>query len=172
MDTQTVFIILSQIPEIVSYRRMPEFILKRSTAADPDFQRLVSILDHELWVELKEDQATYDQYNKVPDIKTAVLIYAGSEPVACGCFKVINAETVEIKRMFVLKQFRGKGLSRLVLQALEEWAGEMGFRYAILETSIHFSTAIRLYKTSGYVVIPAYPPYAGLEESICFKKEI
>lgn len=150
---------------------MHEINLKRSTTADPDFQLLVTLLDHELWVELKEDQATYDQYNKVPDIKTAVLIYADKEPVACGCFKVIDAETVEIKRMFVQKNVRGKGLSRLVLHALEEWAKEMRYRFAILETSIHFANAIQLYKTSGYAVIPNYPPYVGLEESVCLKKE-
>lgn len=150
----------------------PEFRLQRTTTADPDFTALVLLLDHELWVELKEDQATYDQHNKVPDIKTAVLIYAGSEPVACGCFKRFDGQTVEIKRMFVTKAQRGKGLSRCVLAELEAWAKEKGYRYAVLETSIHFATAIRLYQTSGYKTISNYPPYEGLEESICMKKEL
>ena len=43
--------------------------IKRTTANDKDFQWLIKQLDNELWNELKEDQATYDQYNKVPDIK-------------------------------------------------------------------------------------------------------
>ena len=150
----------------------PAYYSKRTTTADEDFQRLVRQLDHELWNELHEDQATYDQYNKVPDIKTAVLIYCGEEAVACGCFKAIDATTIEIKRMFVEKAFRGKGLSKLVLQSLEAWARELGFSVAVLETSIHFATARRLYETSGYHIIPNYPPYEGLGESVCMMKEL
>ena len=59
---------------------MPSFILKRTTAAHTDFQILVRQLDHELWDELKEDQATYDQYNKVPDIQTAVVFTPVQNP--------------------------------------------------------------------------------------------
>lgn len=146
------------------------FLLKRTTTADEDFQALIRLLDHELWVELKEDQATYDQYNKVPFIQTAVLVYDGGQPVSSGCFKVFDPQTVEIKRMFVKKEFRGRGLSKDVLQELEEWAGELGYRFAVLETSIHFDTAIALYRKKGYEVIPNYPPYVGLRESLCMKK--
>ena len=145
-------------------------LIKRITAAHPDFMNLVQLLDHELWNELKEDQATYDQYNKVPDIKTAILVYLNDEAVACGCFKIKDGETVEIKRMFVKKSFRGRGFSKLVLQELETWAKELGFQFAILETSIHFDRAKKLYQTSGYQVIENYPPYEGLEESVCMKK--
>ena len=146
--------------------------LKRTTTADNDFQQLVFQLDHELWNELKEDQATYDQHNKVPDIKTAVLVYQRDEAVACGCFKPVAANTVEIKRMFVQKPYRGKGLSKQVLNELEKWALEEGFNQAVLETSIHFTTAKTLYQKSGYNIIPNYGPYVGLVESVCMKKQL
>jgi putative acetyltransferase len=144
--------------------------IKRTTSADKDFQMLITHLDHELWNELKEDQATYDQFNKVPDISTVLIIYQGQQPVACGCFKEIDANTVEIKRMFVEKEWRRKGLSKLILNDLEQWAIEKGFENAILETSIHFTTARQLYESSGYTIIPNYPPYQGLTESVCMKK--
>ena len=76
--------------------------IKRTDSNDPDFQLLITHLDYELWNELKEDQATYDQYNKVPDVKTAVVLYVNDKPVAIGCFKEYNKVTVEIKRMFVV----------------------------------------------------------------------
>ena len=148
------------------------FILKRTTSLDPDFQTLVKLLDHELWNELNEDMQTYDQYNKVPDLKTVVLIYANEEPVACGCFKQFDNETAEIKRMFVKKPFRGLGLSKLMLHSLEQWAMENDFKQAILETSIHFETAKSLYRSNGYSVISNYPPYTGLPESVCMKKQL
>jgi putative acetyltransferase len=147
-------------------------LLKRATTANKDFQHLVSLLDHELWVELKEDQATYDSFNRVPGIDTAVIVYTSDEPVACGCFKKFDEETVEIKRMFVQKNWRGKGLSKAILQELEKWAVEKGYHYAILETSVHFATARKLYESSRYRVVSNFPPYVGLSESVCMKKDL
>ena len=151
---------------------MQELIIKRTTSNDSNFQWLIKQLDHELWDELQEDQATYDQYNKVPDLNTVIVIYVDEKPAASGCFKKYNDNTVEIKRMFVVKEHRGKGLSKTMLKALENWAMEDGFTHAILETSKHFIPATTLYKNSGYQIIPNYDQYEGLEESVCMKKEL
>lgn len=148
------------------------YVIKRTTANDAHFQLLVKKLDHELWNELKEDQATYDQYNVVVDIPTAVVAYSNEEPVACGCFKQFDEETVEIKRMFVQKNHRGKGLSKQILFELEQWAKEKNYRFSVLETSIHFTTARHLYTGNGYEVIPNYGQYADLPESVCMKKQL
>ncbi len=147
-------------------------VTKRTNSNNADFGKLINHLDHELWNELKEDQGTYDQYNKVPDLPTVVLIYADEVAIACGCFKPFDDHTVEIKRMFVEKDFRGKGISRMVLNELEKWAREIGYQFAILETSIHFTVARTLYGQSGYKIIENYAQYAGLEESVCMKKEL
>ena len=133
---------------------------------------MIRKLDNELWNELKEDQATYDQYNKVPDLDTVIVIYVNEQPVAIGCFKKYGRDTVEIKRMFVEKEYRGKGYSKLVLKELEKWAEELRFHYAILETSIHFEAARSLYKNAGYEIIENYDQYKGLEESVCMKKQL
>jgi putative acetyltransferase len=147
-------------------------IIKRTSTSHPDFKYLVGLLDHELWIELKEDQSTYDQYNKVGDIPTAIIIYDNETPVAIGCYKEYNADTIEIKRMYVDKAYRGKGLSKLVLNELEKWAIENSFQYSLLETNIRFDVAQNLYKQAGYVVIPNYDQYEDLEESVCMKKQL
>lgn len=146
--------------------------IKRTNSNDPDFQLLVSHLDDELWNELHEDQATYDQYNKVPDLPTVVVICSEKKPLACGCFKQYRNDSVEIKRMFVEKEYRGKGLSKLILNELEKWAKESGFQFAILETSVHFKRAQNLYSKAGYSMIENYDQYVGLAESVCMKKEL
>ncbi len=149
-----------------------QFNIKRTNTSNADFILLIDKLDNELWNELNEDVNTYDQYNKVPDIKTAIIIYDDSTPVAIGCFKEYNIDTAEIKRMYVDKAYRGKGISKIVLNELERWAIENGFQYSILETSIHFNVAQTLYKQAGYIVIPNYDQYEGLEESICMRKKL
>lgn len=146
--------------------------IKRTNSDDTDFKQLIGQLDNELWNELNEDQDTYDQYNKVPGLDTVIVIYENDRPVAIGCFKKYNDDTVEIKRMFVEKGQRGKGFSKLVLEELERWAAESGFRYAILETSVHFKAARSLYTNAGYTIIENYDQYNGLDESVCMKKEL
>ena len=146
---------------------MQQKTIKRTTSSDKDFRYLIQQLDNELWNELNEDQAAYDQYNRVPGIDTAVVAYVNNQPAASGCFKKYNDDTVEIKRMFVEKKHRGKGISKIVLTELENWAISAGFQYAVLETSIHFIAAQRLYKNAGYKVIPNYDQYMGLSECVC-----
>jgi GNAT superfamily N-acetyltransferase len=80
--------------------------------------------------------------------------------------------TVEIKRMFVRKAYRGKGYSKRILHELEKWAVSRGYQIALLETSIHFTTAKQLYQRNGYEIIRNYPPYMDLPESVCMRKEL
>lgn len=147
-------------------------LIKRTTTNDPDFVLLIEQLDDELWKELNEDQATYDQYNKVPQISTAIVIYVNGAPVCSGCFKVLENATAEIKRMFVQKKHRGKGLSKTVLTELEKWAREKNISTLILETSIHFKVARSLYQNAGFNIIHNYGPYKDLAESVCMQKRL
>ncbi len=146
--------------------------IKRTNSNDADFLQLVMQLDNELWNELKEDQATYDQYNNVPDLDTAVVIYENDRPVAIGCYRKYNGDTVEIKRMFVDKNHRGRGFSKLILDELEDWAIEAGYQYSILETSIHFKPARSLYTRAGYIITENYDQYKGLADSVCMTKKL
>jgi len=105
-------------------------------------------------------------------IETALIGYEEQKPIACGCFKVIADETIEIKRMFVLLESRRQGFSRMLLSALERWAHECGYTKAILETGKGQPEAIALYRQCGYEVIPNYGVYVGLENSLCMQKEL
>ena len=151
---------------------MTNAIVRRTNTNNPDFEALVNLLDHELWDELKEDQATYDPHNKVPDLQTAVLVYVDDEAVACGCFKIFDADSVEVKRMFVKKEYRGNDLSKLVLEELEQWAAAEDYKRAVLETSKFLIPAVTLYQSSGYTIIENYGPYRDLADSICMQKPL
>ena len=67
-----------------------QYEIRRTISEDPGFRLLISHLDNELWNELHEDQATYDQFNQVKDIKTAIVVYVHGKPAAIGCFKKFN----------------------------------------------------------------------------------
>lgn len=147
----------------------------RTSTENPDFKRLILRLDDEFWNELDQDRSTYEHLNRVPELETAVLIYIDDKAVACGCFREIEPEPglVEIKRMFVEKPFRGRSLSRKILEALEQWALERGHTRSRLETSVDFDRAIHLYKTHGYVeMAEKYGAYVGNPKSLCLEKRL
>ena len=129
-------------------------------------------MDRELWERYEEVQAQYAKHNIVENIKTAVVLYADSIPVGSGCFKRFDDQSIEIKRMFVTEQSRGKGFSKRILEELENWGAELGYKRAVLETGLKQPEAIALYQGFGYSRIPNYQPYVGLPQSVCFKKEL
>jgi len=146
--------------------------IERTTALDPAFIQLVKQLDEELAIRDGEDHPFYDQFNKLDDIKYAVLLYKEKQAVGCGAIKEFEPLTMEVKRMFVLENNRGKGLATLILTELETWAAELSYKYCILETGINQPEAIALYHRNAYKIISNYGQYRGVDTSICFRKEL
>ena len=144
----------------------------KTDSTNKDFKILISQLDSELRERYGEVQNEYDQYNIIEFNEDVLVAYDDKVPVACGCFKEFDGESVEIKRMFVRKDFRGKGISRIILNELESRAGEKGYKKAVLETGIKQEEAIGLYLKNGYKKIKNYGQYAGLPMSVCFSKAL
>ena len=150
----------------------PMITLKRTDSGDTDFQDLVSELDKELAVRDGDEHAFYSQFNNLDTIKHVVVAYNGEAPVGCGAIKEYSAGVVEIKRMFVPFNRRGQGIASIVLKELENWAGELKAEKCILETGLKQPEAIRLYKKNGYRPTPNYGQYVGVENSVCFEKDL
>ena len=91
-------------------------------------------------------------------------------PVGCGAIKQYDNTSVEVKRMFVPKEFRGKGIATQLLTELEIWAKELKFSKIILETGLKQKNAVALYKKNDYANIPNYSPYENTKTSVCFQK--
>jgi|ERR1035437_5763095 GNAT superfamily N-acetyltransferase len=101
-----------------------------------------------------------------------LVVKSGDINIASGAVNHINGTTCEIKRMFVKKEFRGKGLSNLVLNALEEFIRKGGYRRIILETGGKQPEAVSLYRKFGYSEIPCYGRHSLDPDSICFGKDL
>jgi DNA-binding MarR family transcriptional regulator len=85
------------------------------------------------------------------------------EVAACGGVQRHDAETGEIKRMWVAPDWRGVGLGRRMLAALEDGAAELGYCHVVLDTNATLTEAIAMYESAGYAPIARYNdnPYAG-----------
>ncbi|HKO79343.1 MAG TPA: GNAT family N-acetyltransferase [Chitinophagaceae bacterium] len=146
--------------------------LIRTDSDNPDFIELVKFLDADLAARDGTDHSFYSQFNKINKIKHAVVAYEDDNPVACGAIKEFSPDAMEVKRMYTKPDNRGKGIAGKVLTELENWATELSYKKCILETGKRQPEAIELYKKNGYRIIPNYGQYAGIENSVCFEKEM
>ena len=92
--------------------------------------------------------------------------------VGCGALRNLGPGVGEVKRLFVLPDFRGHGIARRILAALESRALELGHATVRLETGKGQPEAICLYKSSGYREIAAFGEYVDNVFSVCFEKQL
>jgi len=146
--------------------------LVRTNSDNRDFVDLVKNLDAELAVRDGSDHSFYSQFNTISKIKYVLLAYENEKPMGCGSIKEYDANTMEVKRMYVSPELRGKGIAAEILLALESWAKELSYTKCVLETGKRQPDAIRLYEKCGYTRIPNYGQYIGVENSVCFEKPL
>ena len=146
--------------------------ITRTDSENPDFKDLVKLLDADLAVRDGQEHSFYAQFNRIDKIRHVILAYDDEKPVGCGAIKQYAAGTMEIKRMYVLPEGRNRGTATRILSELERWASELSFTKCILETGKKQPEAIRVYTKNGYRLIPNYGQYAGVENSLCFEKEL
>lgn len=144
--------------------------LVRTDSNHPDFEKLVIELDKDLAAKNGEKNDFFAQYNKIDLIRNVILAYDNDTVVGCGAMKEYEDGTMEIKRMFVPLENRGKGIAGQILKELQVWAKELGYQKCVLETGDKMIEAIGLYKKNNFVVIPNYGQYVSEESSICFEK--
>jgi putative acetyltransferase len=144
----------------------------RTNSNNTDFIELVKHLDVYLSEQNGTEQQFYAQYNKTDTINHVVVAYENDHAIGCGAIKEYAPGTMEVKRMYTMPYARGKGIATGILAELEKWAGELSYVKCILETGKKLEDAVSLYQKNNYKLIPNYGQYAGVEDSVCFEKEI
>jgi putative acetyltransferase len=101
-----------------------------------------------------------------------LVVVVDRRAVACGAWQPLEDGVAELKRMFVRPAYRGRGIARQLVVALEEEALAAGRPILRLETGTYLSAALHLYRSVGYQPIPAYGEYVGNPFSVCFEKRL
>ena len=131
---------------------------------------------NELYIVLKNQDGVehefYEQFNKIDKIKYAVVAYYGDTPVGCGAIKEFSKVAMEVKRMYVVPEKRGKGIASGILRELEAWSAELKYETCVLETGKKQPEAIAFYTKNNYNIIPNFGQYGNVENSVCFEKRL
>lgn len=144
----------------------------RESADSADLRTLAAELDAELLERYGADQAQFTPHNALASLDAVVIARTDASLVGCGAFRRHDAESVEVKRMFVRRTHRGSGAAAGVLAELERWARELGFTRCVLETGVRQPDALRFYAKMGYTRVDAFPPYVGNTLSVCLGRAI
>jgi putative acetyltransferase len=136
---------------------------------------LIAELNAELSRTYPEPGATHfrlDPDEVGPGRGVFLVAYENERPAGCGAVRRINQDDAELKRMYVVPLFRRRGISRLLLEALEDEARRLGVKRLILETGVRQNAALALYASAGFRSIPTYGEYVASPLSVCLAKDL
>jgi GNAT superfamily N-acetyltransferase len=154
--------------------------LVRLPITHPDAARLVEAVQQE-YVDRYggRDDSPVDPGEFEGDRGCFVVGYDGDEPVVTGAWRrrpvpagAPGTSAVELKRMYVVPEARGRGYARAVLAYLDESARAAGADVVVLETGTRQPEAIALYEASGYTRIPGFGYYRDEPLSRCFARAL
>jgi ribosomal protein S18 acetylase RimI-like enzyme len=76
--------------------------------------------------------------------------------VGCVALRKLNSGTCEMRRLYVTREHRGKGLGRKLTEAAIAEAAAIGYDSLVLHTLPAMKSAVRLYRQMGFSEIPPY----------------
>jgi putative acetyltransferase len=142
-------------------------LIQSRPSLDPELAALVTAQQLELRG-LGEDVKAF-----APDDDSVYLVaVVDGRAVACAAWRALSDGVAELRRMYVRPSYRGRGIARQLIVAVEEDALAAGRPVIRLETGRLRAAPIALYRSSGYTPIPAYGEYAGNPYSLCFEKRL
>jgi GNAT superfamily N-acetyltransferase len=131
--------------------------IEERTAADESLAKLINAAFQEL-----VDRYGPEGRSRVhPDARFLVAVVDG-QAVGCGAIQPGDPALPllgEVKRMYVQPAYRGRGIARALLAALETLATDIGCTTLCLTTGVRQPEAIALYESSGYVRVEPYGKY-------------
>lgn len=138
--------------------------LERATSQDPRVVDLVGRYVAELDQRFPEGFSVAGPEDLVDPGGHYLLALVDGAPAAVGGVRAVDrpAGAAEVKRMWVDPTYRGLGLGRRLLAALEELAWGLGHRVVVLDTHRSLEEALGMYAAAGYREVGRYNanPYA------------
>lgn len=99
--------------------------------------------------------------------------YVAEDPVlgvvGCAGLHRINAETCELRKIYLLRRFRGRAIGRKLLDCVEEKARELGYKHMRLEVNSSITTSAPFYLRNGFMIHPFEVPKGPSADAVYYK---
>ena len=137
-----------------------------------DLLALTAKLDAYYFSLVGDVQSRYAKYNDPRLFACRLVAYLDGSAVGCGCWKAVDDRTAELKRIYILPEYRRRGVASALIGTLEDHAASQGHTRAVLETARTTADSKALYLGLGYREMDYYGSPAGAENCLCFEKEL
>ena len=121
------------------------------------FKEYAAWLDVDLCFQSFEKELAALPGDYAPPNGRLFLLFNDTQLAGCVALRKIDEGICEMKRLFLRKQFRGKGLGRLLINSIIQAATQIGYERMRLDTlPLQMSDAIALYRSMGFREIEPY----------------
>lgn len=133
---------------------MPEetITIQRATAEDAkDALALIEEYYEAVNVVARDSRVSLMEMLSDPDHAVWVA-YSGSQPIGCILYRPLaqRPSSGEMKRLYVRREYRGRGIALLLLGTCEEFSRRRGDQWLYLDTKDDLIEAQRFYRRHGY----------------------
>ena len=115
---------------------------------------------------LGDDKVYYMRYSENENLGKVWVAYADEFPIGCIAYREKDDGIGEIKRLFIRKEYRSKGVSKELLKTVERYAKEQGCHTLFLDTRITLEPAVSLYRAFGFNIIFQQGLYIQMEKKL------
>ncbi|MDH4109178.1 MAG: GNAT family N-acetyltransferase [Gammaproteobacteria bacterium] len=152
-----------------------DVMLRRVAADDPELAELIRLSDEYMSALYPAESNHLESPAALAAPNVTILgAYVGDRLAASVAAKTMDDDGVyaEIKRLFVLDAFRGRGLAKRLMDHLEADLSNRDIPLARLETGILQPEALGFYEQRGYAYRPPFASYRLDPWSVFMEKRI
>lgn len=118
---------------------------------------------------LGDDKGCYTRYHENEKLENVWLVVLDNVPAGCIAYRQKADGVGEVKRLYIKEEYRGRGISRELLETVECHAKEQGCHTLFCDTRITLEPAVSLYRASGFHIVFQQGLYIQMEKDICDK---
>ena len=131
---------------------------------DSQFREYLAIQKYD--EELEHLEAKY-----APPHGRLYLVSCDGQTAGCIALRRIDAQSCEMKRLYVRPFFRGQRIGELLVRQVIDDARAIGYSHMLLDTLPFLQSALHLYRRFGFYEIPSYND-SPMETSIYMKLDL
>ena len=145
--------------------------IRELQASDPTVLQLFSEHDDFMIEFLGEDSHYYTRYTEQENIERVWVAYVDNLPAGCIAYRTKAEGVGEVKRLFLRKECRGRGISKELLKTMEHHAVEQGCTTLFLDTRMTLEPAVSLYGAIGFDIIFQQGLYVQMEKKLVIETD-
>jgi GNAT superfamily N-acetyltransferase len=135
-----------------------DVVIKRAELSNPDAAwAIVSEYYEAVNVEIRESLPAFADAYFGPG-SGVWLAVKGDVVVGCIALRPLQEipESAEVKRLYVRPPWRSEGIAAMLLEALEDYARQTGYKWLYLDSKDDLQAALQFYQKHGYVPCERY----------------